>query len=159
MKHPSIILLIGLSLCLFLSCNNRVAYHSFLPIDTEGWDKKDPLEFDVPRLQQSGQYQLELTVRTTNTYPYTSLVLQQEIQTHQRSKRQHIERQTVVVPMVDKEGKRLSKGIGQYEYTVLTKQVSLAQGDSLAVFYHHHMQREVLPGISEIGIRLKQLQP
>ena len=47
-------------------------------------------------------------------------------------------------------------GISTYQYNFHLTTLTLNEGDSLHIAVRHNMKREILPGISDIGIRLSQ---
>ena len=41
-----------------------------------------------------------------------------------------------------------------YQYQVPVNDITLQQGDSLHICVRHDMKREILPGISDVGIKM-----
>jgi gliding motility-associated lipoprotein GldH len=49
-------------------------------------------------------------------------------------------------------GNTRGQGINYYQYNFHIADVALIEGDSLRISIRHDMKREILPGISDIGI-------
>ena len=143
-------LLLFLTVALVLSsCNRNTVYSHFAHIPVVGWDRGDTLFFTVSNLREGGVFTEELGLRSTNQYPYTSLtmIVKQEV-----FPSRFLQRDTVTVKMVDNEGNRLGGGLNLFQYTVPFAQVQLTETDSLVVSVTHYMKRDVLPGITEVGL-------
>jgi gliding motility-associated lipoprotein GldH len=58
--------------------------------------------------------------------------------------------------LIDEHGNAMGQGVSQYQYRFPLKTLQLHRGDSLHVSVHHDMNREILPGITSIGIKLSK---
>lgn len=126
------------------SCYNRRVYYQFRPVDVAGWEQGDTLRFQLPEL--SGSFTLTVYARTTSLYPYRNLSL-----------RVVRGSSAVDVPLVlaDKTGKpEGQKGIAATEVKAEVGRVRLSPKDDRVISVVHDMRRELLPGISDIGISL-----
>ena len=90
-------------------------------------------------------------MRITSTYPFMSLrlVVEQVIIPAHR-----LVRDTIDCHLIDRNGKPKGQGMSYYQYQVPVNDISLQQGDSLHICVRHDMKREILPGISDVGIKM-----
>ena len=58
--------------------------------------------------------------------------------------------------LYDESGKERGKGVSRFQYEVFLQDVKLNQGDSLRIYVTHNMRREIMSGVSDIGIILKK---
>lgn len=147
------IVLLLLAVLLTVACDEARTYDHFEHVDTEGWDSADAVCFDVPR-QSSGTYTMTLGLRHTLDYPYTNLGVVVESTIFPR---RTVVRDTISCVMNDGVGKPTGqRGISVSEQSAGVRAFQLQQGDSLHVAVHHIMQRQELPGICEVGLRLEK---
>ena len=57
--------------------------------------------------------------------------------------------------IIDSKGNVEGKGVSYYQYDFPLSTLRLEKGDSLALVVRHAMKREILPGISDVGIMLR----
>ena len=95
----------------------------------------------------------DLGLRINATYPFMGLTLIVEQFSYPDRKRRV---DTVNCKLMDSNGKMKGYGIGSFQYTFHITDLDLQQGDSLHIGVRHDMKREILPGISDIGIILKK---
>ena len=63
---------------------------------------------------------------------------------------------TLECNLIDNSGHAKGKGINHYQYLLPLTTLKLEKGDSLHVTIHHCMKREILPGISDVGLQLSR---
>ena len=63
---------------------------------------------------------------------------------------------TLDCELIDERGNAIGQGVGQYQYLFPLKTMQLHQGDSLHLSVHHDMKREILPGITGVGIKVRK---
>ncbi len=136
------------------SCNGGIIYNKYNHTPLSGWEKNDTLSFDVPRLANAGTYQPQLGLRINGAYPFMSLTLIVE-QTVYPGKKVFID--TLNCKLRNQQGISTGQGISYYQYDYPLHTLELVKGDSLHISVRHDMKREILPGISDIGIKYKQL--
>ena len=56
--------------------------------------------------------------------------------------------------LYDEKGNVLGDGVSYFQYNFMLSEVDLREGDSLHVCVRHIMKREILPGISDIGLKM-----
>ena len=142
---------------LFASCNRSVKYNQYAHTSVVGWEKNDVLSFDVPPLEQDGEYARQLGLRITSAYPFMSLSLIVDTKKWSAGtvpSDYTQSRDTLQCELINNEGRSLGQGIGSYQYTFSLPTVHYAAGDSLHIEVRHDMKREILPGISDVGVKL-----
>lgn len=145
---------------LLSSCNDGVAYHHYERIADEGWDVRDTVAFQIDSIMQDGSYNSAVCIRTNAQYPYRnlSLMVYQTIFHKNDSLPTFTKGRTILatipVEIKQEDGIATGQGVTYFTYEVPYMTSSLQQGDSLSIVVRHHMRREVLPGITDIGIKL-----
>ena len=136
---------------LLAACDHRTIYDRYQSTALAGWEKNDTLSFAISPLKDAATYRAMLGVRTTDAYPFTAitLIVEQEIMPAHR-----FVSDTICCHLTDNQGNVLGDGISyrQYQFDICTQQ--LQKGDSLHVVVRHDMKREILPGVSDVGIKL-----
>lgn len=136
---------------LFAACNDKKVYDTFHHTPLAGWEKNDSLSFDVPKLKASGRYLSTLALRIDDEYPFMGLTLIVE-QTVHPSHTKHVD--TLNCALIGANGIPKGQGIGYYQYAFGVTSMNLQKGDSLHISVRHNMKREILPGISNVGVSL-----
>lgn len=147
------LLLAVMSVTLFAACESGMVYDEYQQADVEGWEKNDQLVYDIHSLKESGTYSLALGLRLTTKYPFSNLHMIVE-QTQMPANQTTVD--TVTCYVVDKRGFTLGQGVSLFQYELPVRQKFYLHGDSLHVVVKHNMKREILPGISDVGIILKK---
>ena len=139
------------------SCSDPRTYDQYKSVSLQGWQRNDTRTFDIPR-QWEGNYQLDLCLRAAQTYPYRNLsviIERKVIYFRQRKKLEKTYNDTVNCEVINVKGTLVGhKGITSTEILQAVTSFRLNRNDSLQVKIHHIMNRESLPGISDVGIRL-----
>jgi gliding motility-associated lipoprotein GldH len=143
-------------LMMFSACNNGMVFDHYEHTMLTGWDKIDTLCFPVPRLDREGLYDVSLGLRVNNVYPFTGLTLLVK-QSVSPSGKGRVD--TVNCRLRTEQGKVIGQGVSYYQYNFHVSELHLQAGDSLSIKVVHNMKREVLPGISDVGIEVKCLTP
>lgn len=145
---------IGLAAAVILTaCQRNTLYDQYGHTSATGWDKNDTLTFHVPRLTDGGLFSRELRLRINSSYPFRALTLVVE----QTVFPDHTVRtDTVNCPLSNADGSRPVRGVGFYQYAFPIPPVRLEKGDSLKINIHHYMKRDILPGITDIGIHISR---
>ncbi len=134
-----------------VSCNRKTVYDRYGHTPITGWEKNDTLSFYVSPMAEGGNYAEELGLRINGAYPFMDLCLVVE----QRILPGNLTlRDTVNCQLADNNGQMKGHGISFYQYNIPITELKLSKGDSLQVFIRHNMKREILPGISDVGVKL-----
>ena len=151
--HNKSLILTGLFLATILlaACHEPTVYFHFEHTPENGWEKSDVLDFGISPMTQEGAYQEELALRISAGYPFMrlNLIVDQTIVPSGE-----VSRDTVDCKLTDELGNITGKGIGQYQYFFPIKPLHLQKGDSIHISIRHNMRREILPGITDVGIRV-----
>ena len=104
-------------------------------------------------IKASTQYKEEIGLRINDNFPFQNLflVVEQDI----RPLHQH-RIDTLNCKLIDKYGTIKGRGLSYYQYNFHLTTLQLNAGDTLDVHIRHHMKREILPGIANIGIKLSK---
>lgn len=140
-------------------CNRKTVYHHYEHTPNVGWEKIDTLFFDIPPVSRSAVLQEEIGLRISQRYPFLrlSLIVQQEvIPDAQSGKRRFVRTDTLNCSLYDEDGTAKGKGIGYYQYSFYLTDLSVSEKDSLHIAVRHNMRREILQGIVDVGILLRQ---
>ena len=150
-------LFITVALTLF-SCNRHTVYSHYEPVSADGWEQTDTLHFDVALSpidierncsKSSLEGNLYLSIRTTNSYPYTDLTVTIRQQTRERRLIS-----TCRLTLADSEGRPMGRGVNLYQLTFAVPCLPMAIDDTLHVDVCHAMKRLLLPGITDVGIAM-----
>lgn len=140
---------------LFTACTGEVAYHHYEHVAEEGWDKEDTLILKTDTLYETATYSVEVNLRTTAEYPYKQLMLMvEEKLLPNKAKRVF----PVTFQIASDEGERNGEKLLYYELEKQLAMQQLSQGDSLQFRIYHKMRRQTLPGIKDVGIKIKKVQ-
>ena len=131
------------------ACNGRRVYSAYHHVPEGVWDRGDTLSFRIDTLRADAVYQFALGLRSTISYPYTSIWMAVE---REFTPPHTLWRDTVECQLVDSTTRRVGKGIYMYQYEIALPAMSLRQGQSGRVRVVHLMQRESLPGIYDVGV-------
>lgn len=142
-----------LSGLLCVACTGDKVYDHYNHTPIAGWEKIDTLKFDVPPLANTGLYATSMGLRINNAFPFISMTLIVE-QTVIPSNKTVID--TINCPLMDTNGRVKGKGIGFYQYRFPVSVMTLQKNDSLHITIRHDMKREILPGVSDVGIEMER---
>lgn len=154
MHNKLTLLTLAIAGCLWAACSRSMVYNHYEHVDNDGWERDDTMHFYIPPVSKTGKYQQQLLLRTNNALPFlgVSVIVEQDIFPIGRKLRDRID-----CPLVEENGHVLGDGISCYQYTFDLDQIELNEGDSLHVYVMHHMKRENVPGISDVGLTMKQV--
>lgn len=145
---------IAATLALCTACTEGRVFHHYNHTPLAGWEKTDELTYDVPKLAATGRYGIDLGLRINGLFPFTSLTLIVE-QTVYPSREQRTD--TLNCKLTDRNGTVKGQGVTYYQYHFHVSQLPLHRDDSLHITVKHNMQREILPGIADVGIAISKL--
>lgn len=142
-----------LTIWLLTSCKQSTVYFHYEDTPESGWEKNDELFFNISKFDDEVSCQEELALCINNKYPFRrlTLIVQQTVFPTGNSMTD-----TLDCNIVDERGNAIGQGVSQYQYLFPLKSLQLHRGDSLHLSVHHDMKREILPGITSVGIKLKK---
>lgn len=151
-KHTVQVGMAALTAVLLLTgCNNSTVYHSYQGVDAEGWGKHDTLYYQLPKDSIPDTYSIKIGLRITEAYRYTSLwlVMEQDL-----GKKGIFIRDTINIPTTDKSGNILGNGFSSHQQEIKVKDIPVNPGSGSTIKLYHIMKREVITGISDVGINV-----
>ncbi|MBQ9561782.1 MAG: gliding motility lipoprotein GldH [Prevotella sp.] len=141
-----------IAVLLLAACSTDTVYHHFESTSDEGWDKEDTLTMQTDEMQETGTYELTLDVRTTEEYPYQDLSLMVE-ETLLTSKAKRL--YPVTLQIATRQGERNEEGLAYSEFRRELSKQYIRKGEKIRFRIYHKMRRLVLPGVKDVGIKLK----
>ena len=136
---------------LFGACTRGVLLHHYQPVGADGWARADTLRFVLPQAPAEADYEVYLGMRYTNTFPYEGIWVVAETRLAHPTA---LLLDTLYLTTADEAGRSLGRGvaIGQREQLLGILRLHTGQGGTIRL--HHIMTREVVPDISDIGLRV-----
>ena len=133
------------------SCNGNKVYDQYNHTPITGWEKNDTLTFSVPRMTEAAVYSSELMLRINEDFPFMSvtLIVEQKV-----IPGMDVKTDTLKCRLIDQKGNFSGQGISYHQYIFDMSPIQLQQGDSIHVRIRHDMKREILPGVSDVGIMM-----
>ena len=154
MNNSKCIALLAAMLLLVLSaCNRKLVYDRYLSTPISGWEKNDTLSYDIRPVSGTDTYDMWLGLRTSEAYPFTAITLIVEQHIYPKDT---IVNDTVNCKLTDRHGNALGTGVNFHQYRFPVTELQLQDGDSIHIRVRHDMKREILPGISDVGISLRR---
>lgn len=139
---------------MLMSCDDRIVFSHYESAPVRGWERNDTLSFNIERMQETSLYAEEVGLRITADYPFKglSLVVEQTVRPSNTTITD-----TLHCDLIDDVGHANGKGINHYQYLFPLATLKLNKGESVHVAIHHCMKREILPGITDVGLTLSRL--
>lgn len=147
-----IIVSVVMTAAVAVSCATDTIYYSYAHTPVAGWEKNDTLTFNIPGMAAPGTYSQQVGLRMTSAFPFTSISLIVEQRIMPRGK---VLTDTIKCPITDIRGNFLGDGISSFQYMFPLREVTLNKKDSIHVSIRHNMKREILPGVSDIGLKME----
>ena len=147
-------------LSILASCNGATVYDTYVHTPIAGWEKNDTLSFDVPPLTEGGNYQENLGLRITRAYPFMglTLIVEQTIFHNKQKMVAESKKDTVNCQLIDKNGSSKGQGISYIQYNLPINVYPMQEGDSIHIAIRHDMKREILPGMSDVGVKISKMK-
>jgi gliding motility-associated lipoprotein GldH len=152
-NKPCLLAFLLLAAWLLTACQRSTVYFQCKDTAEGGWEKNDTLVFDTQPMSADATYQEEVALRISNNYPFMRLTLIVQQTVYPAG---HTTTDTLDCHLYDDHGNVLGPGTGLHQFVFPLKPLSLHRGDSLHVTVHHDMKREILPGISSVGIKISR---
>ena len=136
------------------SCSRRPVIHHYEQVMVDGWTPGDTVKFYIDSLKHSGNYEPIIGIRTSVSvlYPYRSLWLAVRQQWHNP---EYERTDTIECLLTDDNGDTMGNGVSIYQHTFPQEPIYLEQGNTAEISISHIMRHDMLPGITEIGLRLQ----
>ena len=138
------------------ACDHQTVYNHYEHTPVSGWEKNDSLIFNIPPLTENGVYKEEIGVRISGEYPFLGLQLIIE-QTNLNTLEERCD--TLSCSLIDEQGNAKGRGVSQYQYMFHLTTQQLPANTPFHIAIRHDMKREILPGITDIGVKLSHQSP
>lgn len=147
-------LLTGIVMMILTACDGKV-YDTYRHTSLEGWERNDTLCYDVAKMAKAGDYLVELGLRTDYDYPFVAitLIVDQTILPEGTTLRDTLDCRLVKPNSTQKTG-----GISCFEYNTEVRRLRLNANDSMHITVRHDMKRDILPGVSDVGISVRRME-
>lgn len=141
-------------------CEDARVYDHYEDIDIDGWARNDTLKFNIDP-QPAGMYDVRVGIRATSAFPYEDISLIMDCNVYAKKKGKWMssgtKSDTLRCKLVSQNGSlQGDNGISSNQMLFYVMPLRLRQGDSLSIALHHIMQRELMPGITEVGVQLSR---
>lgn len=147
-------ILIGLTVATALSsCDRKTVFDQYDHTPIAGWEKNDTLKFGPVKISTTGAYAENVGLRINGAYPFRGLCL---IVEHAILPQGTITVDTLNCDLVDRKGIVNGRGVSFYQYSFPMKDRMFNHGDSIYIYIRHNMKREIMPGISDVGIEISE---
>ena len=133
-------------------CDRRTVYSHYEHTPVYGWEKTHHLSYEVAPVKSGRTYREEIGVRINNGFPFRSITLIVEQQVFPSGVHRS---DTLTCKFTDDNGNMQGVGVASYQFKYHLCNMTLQQGDSLHVAIRHNMRREILPGITDVGVTLQ----
>lgn len=144
------IVILLMAVCLFISCDSNIVYHQFQHTAQEGWDARDSITFVTDTVREDGTYTSYLCLRAAADYPYQNFcVVTKQMQPDGTTASRWLN-----IRIKEPDGQPDGNGAVLYTQEIPLHTMQLQQGDSLRITVAHHMKREVIQGIKDVGVKL-----
>lgn len=163
-RKLNILALLVMVVVTLASCDNDTIYYHYEHAAVSGWEKNDSLTYDVPSVVRPGDYSAMVGIRVDGKYPFQtlSLIVEQTIFCNadaegKRKRYKSHDAEMISCRINNSNGTPAGRGTSYIQYEVpLTMTASLAPGDSIHYTVRHNMKRSILPGIADVGIKLRR---
>jgi len=140
------------------SCQLESGFEDQTSMGEIGWPEKQTLVYRIPQIQETGFYQLDVSIRQDNNYPFYNCYFITEIK---NSKGKKPKKGLAEAFFYDqKSGKPKGDGLGDlfsHRYTIFDK-VYLQKGEQVQIAIRQFMRRDTLQGIISVGYSLKPIK-
>lgn len=153
MKQKTAFIMVAIAtMVLSVACHNTTIYNDYQHTHLKGWKKNNRLNFHVPPMQDAATCQQYIGIRLTDLYPFQtlSLIIQQTIYPENETLSD-----TLNFEVIDEQGQLRGNGLNISQMELPFRSVTLKEGDSIHVTIQHNMRRDILEGISDIGLRIE----
>lgn len=140
---------------LLSSCIGNTVQHRYRHISKDGWSRNDTIAFELPPANMEGRYAVDTEIRTAHQFPYQRVYLIRELSLQSPIK---IHKDTVCIEMGSSEAYSKGKGVTMKAYSHSDTTLVLKEGQEGNIKLYHIMSREVLPHITDVGIRVRAIR-
>ncbi len=148
MRRNILILIVSL---LLVSCQGDIVYTAFNTLLHAGWAADSSLCYQPTITDSVSDYQMLITIRHTDAYPYQNLWLFVDIEKDSVSLR----RDTIECYMANERGEWLGGGLSIHELPLLySDSYQFANSGEYNISITQGMREDTLIGIKEVGVKI-----
>lgn len=152
-------LIVGVTMVLAVAltlgaCNRSAVFSKYKSTSLAGWERNDTLTFEVKPVEAEMEIIETLGLRVNDSYPFKALCL---IVDQTVFPERSTMSDTINCVLFNDDGKTKGSGVSYYQFNYNLTNRRLAKGDSLLIMIRHNMKREIIPGVSDVGVTLKRI--
>lgn len=148
MKRNILILIVSL---LLVGCQGDIVYTTFKSLPLVGWEADSSLCYNPVITDSVADYQMLITIRHTDAYPYQNLWLFVDIEKDSIQ----ITRDTIECYMANERGEWLGGGLTVRELPLLySADYQFASSGEYHISITQGMRNDTLIGIKEVGVKI-----
>ena len=152
MTRRTLLYVLAVGGLLTASCAGDTLVHRYAALPADGWARRDTVCFDLPVYAEDICGTLTVGLRTKTGVAIRDIVLAVE---QCDSDAFVVRRDTVCYPLTNSEGDALTSGVNFHQYETLFVPFRMEKDRKGCVRIYHLMTRETIPGITEVGIRIR----
>lgn len=152
MTRRTLLYVLAVGGLLTASCAGDTLVHRYATLPADGWARRDTVCFDLPVYAEDICGTLTVGLRTKTGVAIRDIVLAVE---QCDSDAFVVRRDTVCYPLTDSEGDALTSGVNFHQYETQFVPFRMEKDRKGCVRIYHLMTRETIPGITEVGIRIR----
>ena len=147
---------------IFISCNHQTVFSEYKPLPAiEGWNADSAICFSFPVPDTTNMYDVIISVRHTQQYPYQNMWLFVSDSPFVASMTndsccQKQTTDTIEFYLADDRGRWLGNGYGNIrEMPVLYQHgITFDDNDTISLYIQHAMRDDLLRGVERIGVQV-----
>ena len=144
-------ILILITSLLLVGCQGDIVYTAFNTLPNAGWEADSSLCYQPTITDSVSDYQMLITIRHTDAYPYQNLWLFVDIEKDSVSLR----RDTIECYMANERGEWLGGGLSIHELPLLySDSYQFANSGEYQISITQGMREDTLVGIKEVGVKI-----
>lgn len=121
----------------------------------DGWSRNDTIAFELPPANFEGRHAVDTEIRSAHQFPYRRVYLIRELSLQSPIK---IHKDTICIETGSGEPLAKGKGVTMKAYSHSDTTLVLRKGQKGNMKLYHIMSREVLPHITDIGIKVRAIR-
>lgn len=148
-------LLLAAAVAQLTACRRQLVYYDYRPTPMEGWEQGDTLHYHIDTLRHSARLAMSLGVRSSASTPYPFQTLWLVVRQHWHNP-ETMRCDTVECRLTSADGDVQGTGVSIYQVEQPFLTFDAPEGASADISICHIMRREMLQGITDIGVRLER---
>ena len=148
------VILLTLISGLLIACQQGDVFSEFQSLPAQGWSADSVMVFSPNITDTMGDYQMQVTVRHTDRYPYQNLWLFVNV----KKDSMVLRCDTIESFMANERGEWYGSGMKIYELPLLyLEHITLSEGE-YEVTIQQGMREDILRGITDVGVSVLRIE-